>query len=271
MMSEVLSSKRILPLRKFSCLGTNNMHHKNHFDEYVPNLHISVCATVFITLPFLQPDLSTCKMSLAGLNKSSPFYFPFHFSQRPSKPPLHPLLLCSRQLPAVAESDISSIWLNCPLHLSHCLKCSSIRSIHHDFSWIFGPFQPFHELPAAHLPLRLTCPSMNLQSVTGLSTNLVRSGMLYRQTVDGSQNVSGVQFPARGSKIENLSCAHAMGTLRKGNPPSLSSPFGLITNFASVYFIQSFLLPHGSLNQIGWIDSEEANCFCLLLPWDEIS
>ena len=61
------------------------------------------------------------------------------------------------------------------------------------FATISGHFPS----PTCHLPLRSTCPSMNLQSVTGVSTNPMRSGNSL-STNGGSQNVPGVQFPARG-------------------------------------------------------------------------
>ena len=122
---------------------------------------------------------------------------------------LHPWLLCSsRDLPAVAQFDISSIWF-APFHLHHCLKCSPEIL----FVIILLQFLATFLLPPA------TCPSDRLAHRwtcrVWLEYRQTRrgAGILYRQT-GAVKMYQGCNFLQGGGKIEKLACARAMGTFR---------------------------------------------------------
>ena len=149
--------------------------------------------------------------------------------------------------------------------LCHCYIMLPKDFIHHHFAEFLAPFlPPPPTCPSDRLAHRWTCRVwLEYRQTCRVSTNGWRAVKMYQ----------GCNFLQGGGKIENLACAHAMGTLSNARGTLFCCHRHLVLSPTLLrrYSIQSFLLPHGSLNQIGRVDSEEANCFCLLLPWDEIS
>ena len=84
-------------------------------------------------------------------------------------PSLAPLL---QQRPSGSCSIRYIINLVCSFSFASLSEMLPRDFIRHNFASISGHFPS----PTCHLPLRSTCPSMNLQSVTGVSTNPTRSG-----------------------------------------------------------------------------------------------
>ena len=201
-----------------------------------------------------------------SLHKKSQFCSPSIPAGLTIRISLHPWLLCSsRDLPAVAQFDISSIWF-APFHLHHCLKCSPEILFVIILLQFLATFLP---PPAPQIDLPIDEPAECDWSID--KPDEEREFSIDKR--GAVKMYQGCNFLQGGGKIENLACAHAMGTLSNARGTLFRCHRHLVLSPTLLrrYSIQSFLLRHGSLNQIGRIDTEQANCFCLLLPGDEIS
>ena len=160
---------------------------------------------IFKTNPPFEKSLGTKNMHKPiSLHKKSQFFSPPIPAGLTMRMSLHPWLLCSsRELPAVAQFDISSIWF-APFHLHHSLKSSLIILPN------FWPLSFSHLPPAPQIDLPIDEPAECDWSID--KPDEEREFSIDKR--GAVKMYQGCNFLQGGGKIEKLACARAMGTLR---------------------------------------------------------